>query len=715
MFPILYDQITPGTVPQHNGLGVLSDCISCESEQSRNSIYELVFEYPMNGIHAQDIAYRRVVKVKPNPTDATQLYRIKRISKVMNGVFTVYCKHISYDLSGCEITSGNATSAAGACLLLQNAASGYTITTDKVVTADFNIDVPASVRSYFAGKTGSFLDVFGTAEIKYDNFSVQFLTHAGEDRGVEIRYAKNLLELSQEIDCDNLYTHVMCFYKVESTKVVGDKVATGLTLDAPRTLVIDCSNEYDAAPTVATLTARATQFINNNNLTTPTNNIKLDFVQSGELTNRVDLCDTVSIYYEALGITRANVKCIRTKFDCLREKYIETEFGDVKADLTDSFVVATKAIEDKPSVSAMETAINHITKQITGNLGGCVINGHDTNNDGIPDENLIMNTDDITTATKVIRSNIGGIGFSTNGYSGPFTTAIGFDGIVADAITTGVLNANLIKAGVISDVNGNSTIDMTSGVAILKDMKAKNTFQHVDSNGVTRTIIAYNVSDGTSLIFRDASSNDIVRVYAKPLSGGGVTIRNENANEVAWLESDDTTHQGELGLKNTAGNTEVLIKSDLTYHGSIWLRSGANNRIWIGVNSVTDAGQITLNDASGNKTIDINGATGRIVANNMLDKVFDSDVNLSDVGDTWTFTNFACLLIIGKVVRTGSRLSMMVPVEMISTSATRFQLADESNWISFDIYINANDLIEIKIAAKSSGGTGFIEKVYGMF
>lgn len=665
MFPILYDAITPGTVPQNNGLGVLSDCISCESEQARNGIYELVFQYPMNGIHAKDIAYRRVVKVKSNPTDDPQLYRIKRIGKEMNGVFAVYCKHISYDLSGNEITSGTASSASGACLLLQNAAPGYTIQTDKIVAADFEVDVPASVRSFFAGKKGSFLDVFGTAEIKYDNFDIRFLTHAGEDRGVEIRYGKNLLELSQEIDCDNLYTHVLCFYKVEGTKVVGDKVATGLTLDVPRTLVIDCSGDYDEVPLAADLTARATQFINNNNLTTPTNNIKLDFVQSGELTNRVDLCDTVSIYYEALGITRANVKCIRTKFDCLREKYIETEFGDVKADLTDSFVVASKAIEEKPSLSIMGAAIKNATELITGNLGGYVINGHDTNDDGYPDENLIMDTNDITTATKVIRSNLGGIGFSTNGYSGPYQTAIGFDGIVADAITTGILNANLIKAGIISDVNGNSSIDMTSGVAILKDMQAKESFDLIDENGVRRGFFKYeSILGEPHLAVIDASSNILAELWGHQYGGG-------------------------VGVNDTAGNIRGRMSVD---------SSGS--------------GFVTLSDNNGNETMTLDGQHGRIKAPNTFDKVFDGDLSLVNT-DWWTFdTNFAALLVCGVPEIGTAWVTLMIPVEMITATPTRFQLADDSDYISFNVFLDSG-LIKLQIVGKSS--SGHVYKVYGLF
>lgn len=363
MFPILYDHIERNVnaqhapkliVPQHYGLGVLSSCISCEVEQERNGKYELVMVYPKSGIHASEIAYRRILKVKPNFTDDPQLFRIDRVGKTMkDGNFTVYAKHISYDISGYSIISGSAINAAAACQLLREATNNdFNITTTKQVSANFSIKEPSSVRSWFAGKEGSFLDVFGTAEIKYDNFNVGFPLHAGTDRGVEIRYKKNLLELSQEIDSSNLYTHVICYYKPsEGPSIAGDPVSTGLVLDVPRTLTVDVTSNYQETPDIIQLTNDAIEYKNSHNLTIPNNNIKLDYVQSGELTNRVDLCDTVSIYYEALGITRAEVKCIRTKWDCLREKYIETEFGDVKTKLEDTITESTALVDDAKSTA----------------------------------------------------------------------------------------------------------------------------------------------------------------------------------------------------------------------------------------------------------------------------------------------------------------------------------------------------------------------------
>lgn len=668
MFPILYEQITAGIVPEHNGLGVLSDCSLCECEQIKNDKYEIVFEYPITGIHAQEIAERRVIKIKANPTDDPQLFRIKRISKVMNGKVTVYCRHISYDLSGYEITSGSASSAAGACLLLQGSANGYTITTDKTVQAEFKIDTPASVRSYFGGKAGSFLDVFGATEIKYDNFNVQFLLHAGENRGVQIRYAKNLLELSQETDCDNLYTHVLCYWKKDDITVVGTKVSTGLNLDVPKTLIVDSSSDFDTEPSTSDLTNKATQYVSEHNLTTPTNNIVLDFVQSGELKDRVDLCDTVSVYYEALGITRTNVQCIRTKYDCLREKYIETEFGDIKPSLTDTISAVKKDVADKPSTTVMEQAIQYATALITGNSGGYVVL-HDANNDGEPDEILIMDTPSITTATDVWRWNASGLAHSSQGYDPTkFDVAITQDGhIVANFIDTGILNASVIKAGVLSDTNGNSSIDMTTGIARLFQLVAKRDFTIVDRDDNMRGFISTTVGGGIALRLYDSTGTETV-------------VRLEQVDD-----------KGFLYLCNGNGDSKA--------------------RIEVAEDNGSTFGKLELFNNNGDKTIELDGENGRVKAKTTFDKVYEG--SLSAIGDWWTFdTHFAGLLIEGKVTSSGSRLTTIIPVEMIDVTPARYQLADETNWISFDCFLDGN-LIKIEIKGKNS--SGLIERVYGLF
>ena len=97
----------------------------------------------------------------------------------------------------------------------------------------------------------------------------------------------------------------------------------------------------------------------------------------------------------------------------------------------------------------LEKAILNATEAITGNKGGVVVL-HDTNNDGKPDELLIMDVDDIALATKVWRWNKAGLGYAYNpsghAYLGPYQTAITADGqINADFITTGSLSAERIS------------------------------------------------------------------------------------------------------------------------------------------------------------------------------------------------------------------------------------------------------------------------------
>ena len=630
MIPILYETMVEGTVPSTFGLGHLSSALRCEVSEERNGKYELVLEYTSEGIHAEDIQVNRFIMAKPNFTDDPQIFRIYKVGKVMNGKFTVYAQHISYDLSGKVISAGTAGSCTAACLLLQASAGNFTISTDKNVSADFTIKEPSSVRSWFGGKQGSLLDVYGTAEWYYDNYDCVLKLNRGQDRGVELRYGKNLTDLSQEIDMSNLCTGVIPYYIDDetNTKVVGAKVSTGLVLDVDRDQAVDFSSDVDpesSTPIATQLATLASNYIANNIFTRVFSSITLDFVQMGELKDRVDLCDTVHIFFEPLGISVA-LKCIATVWDVLQERYIQTTFGDSRNSIADTIVNQQQEVKDV--VSNIITAIDRATDLISGNLGGYVVM-HDTDADGKPNEILIMDTEDITTAVNVIRMNQAGIGLSTTGYAGPYRTAITASGIVADEITTGTLNANLIKAGVISDVAGNSTIDMTNGQATLKNMQAKRRFELIDENGVVRGFFQYLMSTlEPHLAIVDAQSDILAEMWG------------------------DTANGGNIGVNNTSGNRRALV--------------------WVNNN---DSGDIRLFNENNVRTIWLNAHTGQIKAPGTFDKVYDSAIQrpMSSVGDWWTFiTDFAGLFVVGKVVSTGSRTTTIIPIEMLNSTPTRF-------------------------------------------
>lgn len=144
-------------------------------------------------------------------------------------------------------------------------------------------------------------------------------------------------------------------------------------------------------------------------------------------------------------------------------------------------------------------AINNATNWITGTNGGYVV--INKNDQGQPYEILIMDQPTTATATKVWRWNNGGLGYSSTGYNGPYTTAITQDGsIVADFITAGTLNAalitvqnlsaNSITSGTLKSSNGSLTFDLNTG-----------TFQ---SSGSNASMKFYNgvltITDGGSII-----------------------------------------------------------------------------------------------------------------------------------------------------------------------------------------------------------------------
>lgn len=600
MIPILYQTVTEGTVPTNYGIGALTDCISCKVTEKRNGAYELTLNYAAEGIHASEIQPNCFIKVKPNYTDNPQLFRIYKVGKAMNGKFEVKAQHISYDLSGKIISSGTAGSCAAACTLLEAQAGSFTISTDKTVSGSFSVSEPSSVRSWFGGKQGSLLDVYG-GEWHYDNYSASLKNARGLDRGVTIRYGKNLTQLSQILDMSNLVTGIVPYYKdANGNKTVGTKVSTGLILDVTRDVAIDFSQDVDPESSTAITTQLANlaaKYIANNQLTTLSNSITLDFVQLQGLTERVDLCDTVHIYFEALGIT-ATAKCVAVEWDVLQERYTKCTFGDARTDITDKIAANTKQLED----TASRAYVNESSQLITGNLGGYVIL-HDSDGDGKPDEILIMNTDDPSTATQVWRFNKGGLGYGTS-YTGPFDDiALTSDGkINASRIVTGTLTANVIKAGVLSDAQGNSSINMTNGSATMNEFKSKMKFSLVNSSDVSKADFYINGGNTVLAMRPSSSSTDLVKMWAQDANGAGVfQLLRTNGNLIveAGLTSENG---GGIGIKNSS-NVNIGEFRTNAYGGAVTLKNNSGNSVCeLNAASAGD-GVIQLRNSSGSVTI----------------------------------------------------------------------------------------------------------------
>lgn len=113
-----------------------------------------------------------------------------------------------------------------------------------------------------------------------------------------------------------------------------------------------------------------------------------------------------------------------------------------------------REIMGQPSISSViQSAIDNATQMITSATNGYVTirQGTDQQGNQIAEEILITDTADYLESTKCWRWNLNGFAYSSNGYSGPFSTAITMDGsIVANFIAAGTMYADRIKGGTLT-------------------------------------------------------------------------------------------------------------------------------------------------------------------------------------------------------------------------------------------------------------------------
>ena len=473
MTPVLFP--ANATTFATQGLGALSDAISCTVMEERNGEFELEMQYPQTGVHFADISDRCIITAIPSPWRTAQPFRIYRITKPMNGVCTIYARHITYDLGGIPVNVFSAQSVASALAGLKSnsaAENPFEFWTDKTTTANFAVTTPAALRSRLGGNTGSILDVYG-GEYEWDGMTVKLHNNRGTDRGVTIRYGKNLTDIEQDRNIANVRTGIYPYWaNSDGVLVVCDPPVVNApgSYDFVNIETVDFSQDFEEQPTPAQLKERAEQYISANNIGVPSVSISVSFVDLSQtdqykglaLLEQCDLCDTVTVQFEELGVN-ATAEIVRIETDVLLQRYKTIEVGSPRTNITDTIVGNNQATNEKidQTASWLEKQVQEATDQIT-NGGGYIYRVYDANKNLVE----IGSTDnlDLSKAKNVWRWNNGGFGFSGTGYNGPYTTAITQDGhIVADFIDAGTLTANIMRAGILQDMKGLNFWDMETG------------------------------------------------------------------------------------------------------------------------------------------------------------------------------------------------------------------------------------------------------------
>lgn len=551
-YPILYSATE--TKFDHNGLGILGDCVSCEVTEEANGIFELAMQYPMDGIHYEDIADRAIIKAKADQFRDPQLFRVYAISRPMSGIAKVLAEHISYDLSGIPISPFSAKSASEAMTgLNQNAVVDcpFTFMTDKNTIANFSADIPGSIRSMLGGVAGSILDVYG-GEYEFDNYNVILHNKRGRNNGVSIRYGKNLTDIKQEQNCSSIATGVYPYWSGDEE---GASVLVQLPekiLNAPGTYnfvrirTLDLSGEFDKKPSVEQLREKAQSFVSKNNIGVPSVSLTVSFAQLEQseeykhlaLLERVNLFDTVNVEFPTLNVS-ATAKAVKMVYDVIADRVKSVTLGSVRSNIADTLANQQQQISNAPSRAEVKRTSAAATAWLTNGKGHKV---ERRDEDGNTIDTLYMDTPNIETAVNVLRIGQSGIGFSNNGVNGPYHSAWTIDGhFVADFITTGTLYGLLFKAGLIESIDGKIKIDLSSG--------------------------------------------DAVPIFNTGVSTNGLVVRADHANanelfKIGAYKSRSGVYYGRVSLKNVLGTT--LMDLTETFNEDYSKTTGAIMAIYSG-------------------------------------------------------------------------------------------------------------------------------------
>ena len=512
MIPILYDHAEKDFTSQ--GICRLADAVDCFVTEERNGIYECELKYPIDGLYFEEIFEGRLIGATHDDNGDIQPFEIYKHSAPIDGIVTFYAHHLSYRLRNHILTPFHASSCTEAMNVMKAKSLNYcpfNFFTDVSTLGNFDVEYPVSIKSRLAGDGDSILNLYGPGEFKYDKWNVSFLESRGVDHGVEIRYGKNLTDITREYDESEIYTAIVpywfkedseghktlvtldeygvivsesdavqhVFWTNENDEIIRDEQGHPIEFSSENMIYapLDLTSEFDDAPTQAQLATRAKQVFEAAQPWLPEDNIKISFValwQTPEYEDyapleKVSLCDIVHVIHTRIGVM-VDAEVIKTVYNVLLDRYNEIELGSPQASYADEIASDTQAaLEEiqkqlRRSVTAdyVNEQIGNATDKITGGLGGYVKVTLNANNE--PQEILIMDHPSTATAVNVIRINQAGIGFSQNGYQGPFNSAWLIDGTF-DAQVINVVNlaATVIRTGFLTDAQGYNYWNLETG------------------------------------------------------------------------------------------------------------------------------------------------------------------------------------------------------------------------------------------------------------
>lgn len=542
-----------------NGLGILDKDIRDDIVfEELNGIFKFTGTYPLNGRLSAFIYTGATLRVSTPEGD--QPFRIWSVVKLNEDLFiTAY--HISFDLNFKFIEDKNLVnlgSQAALGRLTEN--TGFTAISDVTRTASARV-VRKTVQAaiFDSGTDNSFVNRWG-GEFVRDKFTINAKNRRGRTYAtnpVSIRYGKNLVSYETTIDESTYYNRIMpiAFNGLLLPEKYVDR--TGIDLNDIRIKLVECGDikaiqdannpQEDEVPLETAyqmMRDRITQGFTNG-LYDPKVNHRVEFVELSttvEYANKAVL-ETLYLGDEVKIVNSEGIdviaRVISYEWNPKTKTFKNIELGNFQEkpmSIISKLDILTKTVDEVKSVKQLTE--EHVTSLLTSALGGYVktING----------EMFIMDTEDPLTATKVWRWNINGLGYSSTGVNGPYTTAITMDGnIVGSFIQANSITVNQLSSDVGQSLDLSSNIAVTSKVSQVDydevEKRVTSTEQKIAPDEIINTVTQSNKYTGDISGIKDDIANletNLTNKFTTDIDG----FRNEYASTITNLEGKITDY-----------------------------------------------------------------------------------------------------------------------------------------------------------------------------
>ncbi len=483
MKPILYEPKATD-FENNGGIATLADCRSLKVTEEANGSYIAELTFPITTKYSEyleDVNYQ--IKCKPNDLDEYHVFYIYTHYKDMaTGLLYVTAKSRTMKLGNRTVKNvviDNQTGIQAMALLHDgmDLESDIKMFSDITTISSTSFEVSNPLEC-IKGIDGSLNQRYG-GEIKHEPNRISLLKRRGKDNVTTIRYRKNLEGFKLELNWDGLVTRIFPYADVQNTdgkteRIYGNKVDSQYigNYDGEVYARYIQFTEDQGATDTATLNKVASKYFTSMNagvdkpkVSAEVNIRKLDNQAKFKNFRQLGIFDSFTVFHERYNIN-LEMTVNKVVYDGLLEQIESIEAGDPKftffEEQQNQFTEVMKKVPTKQYSSVFT---DYVTKIISGNDGGNVI-WHPKER---PTDLFFVDGTNLEDSKQVLRINKSGIGFSSNGWKGPFNTAWTLDGtFVADFIRAGTFNADLIKAGVLSgikirSVNNDFIIELDRG------------------------------------------------------------------------------------------------------------------------------------------------------------------------------------------------------------------------------------------------------------